>query len=324
MRRLAFLVALACGCGSSDSGVSLENYPDRAIDNFCDNATECGFYPDLQTCLDTQDAFTVDQELADQEAGLLNPDEGKLAECAAARTGCERDFNTNTEDVERAIACIEAVSGSLADGEVCTSNTQCTGGICRPDETCDPNDTCCPGTCETGELPFSQSGEDCLFGPRCGVGLFCNVEVSGQDVMLICRPQVADGVECLAGNACVDGHWCNSVDGESPGTCEPRAASGESCDGTSATRINACLDVTTYCDGTTSACEPRPEAGESCGEGIPCLGYAYCDAGTCRIRPVEGEACDAENGPDCLGRLSCLESGVCGFQTAAPREICEL
>jgi hypothetical protein len=141
---------------------------------------------------------------------------------------------------------------------------------------------------------------------------------------LTCRPQIQSGQTCLQPDACTDGFWCNSIDGQSAGTCQPVAGPGETCDGTSATRNLGCVDFTTYCDSTTSVCEDRSEAGEACDDNVQCMLYAYCDAGTCRTRPLEGEACDAENGPPCLGDLECLESGVCGFEPTTDAPICEL
>ncbi|MBT8496331.1 MAG: hypothetical protein KJO07_25015 [Deltaproteobacteria bacterium] len=325
MRVLASLamVALLGACGGDDGGVTLEGFPERAVRSYCQNAADCGLFPDTETCLETQELIDVQQALADAEAGLLEPDLQALAECASVEPTCDRQFNTTAFDVEQIQSCIDSVRGTLPDGEACTAFSQCAGGVCSRPDTCDPNDACCQGTCATGVPPLVDEGQECLFF-SCNVGLYCALETDGMNFALVCRSQVQPGQACGQPNACTDGNFCNFPNDTDPGVCDPVAGPGEACDGASESRNFGCSDYTTYCDVNTNTCEPRSEAGEPCDANLTCLLYASCDGTTCQTRPLEGDACNAESGPRCLGDLECLETGVCGFEPRTSAPICSL
>ncbi len=319
MRKLALSVVVLAACGSASDGVSLESFPQESVQAFCNFAVDCGLMPDKETCLASQDVVDLAQFLSDQEAGLLDPDGALLSRCIQQPGSCDRDFNTDANDVVRLQACLDSVRGNLANGEVCTAASQCAGGVCSRE--CE--EACCEGVCAEGVLPLAGSGESCL-GFGCDVGLYCAFEIVDMNFELNCRSVVANGQACEQIDACEDGLFCDFPDQENPGVCGPVAGPGEACAPTSASRTFGCSNITTYCDTGTGTCEPRSEAGEPCdAANVVCMAYASCDGTTCRTRPVENESCDAENGPSCLGNLECVD-GSCQFDDAAPGQICTL
>ena len=64
-------------------------------------------------------------------------------------------------------------------------------------------------------------------------------------------------------------------------------------------------------------CVALPGDGKPCTPDNECLGYAYCDMGTCKKRPGEGEACVDD--VDCLGTLEC-QNMICTARVS--NEVC--
>jgi hypothetical protein len=79
--------------------------------------------------------------------------------------------------------------------------------------------------------------------------------------------------------------------------------------------FGACDDLRDYCDKTTAKCTRLMAVGASCDPAQSnCIGYASCLGGACVAMSPERGACDAANGPTCLGDLECSPpTSTCGF-----------
>jgi hypothetical protein len=179
------------------------------------------------------------------------------------------------------------------NGESCTAGSQCISGNCVDGFCC--NDPC-QGTCQACAALLKESGT--------GNGICGNAE-SGSDPRDDCTAE--------APSTCGDDGSCDGV-----GRCRKHqrgigCGTGNTCVGNQTTgRI---------CDGN-GACDPNP-SGVDCapyvcpmggsGCAIPCAANTqcvadyFCDAGTCRFKRSDGQACVLEG--ECLSGF-CTE-GIC-------------
>ena len=112
---------------------------------------------------------------------------------------------------------------------------------------------------------------------------------------------MAAGGPCDSFSACADGSVCDSFSGE--GTCVTSAAEGAACE--PSLSFGACARTDNWCDATDKLCKKFLGVGEL----RNCLGYAYCSASKCVVRPIKGQACD-DSEARCLGDLEC-ENSTC-------------
>lgn len=197
-----------------------------------------------------------------------------------------------------------ALGQSLANGDPCSTGSQCTSGNCVDDVCCNSS---CNGaaTCVSCNLVGSEgtcalipNGEDpddeCVGGEVCDGGGSCTAGPNG----VACTA----GVQCTSGN-CVDGVCCDTSCG---GTCEScnQAGSVGSC-----TAIPDGQDPIDECSGAevcngAAGCRP----GE---DGLACTAGVECSSGNC----VDGVCCDTA----CAGTCeSCNLAGSGGVCTIIP------
>lgn len=150
-------------------------------------------------------------------------------------------------------------------GEACALGTfgpfVCAAGLACRDRFC-------------GAIP--GDGDDCAVGDvRCAEGLGCAVEGERS----VCRARVGDGEPCMLDDTCEAGTYCDF----SETLCRPLLAAGEICRaGNECGPNGACVPDET---ATTFRCTPRPSEGEacflddSCGPGLVCR--SPFDAGVC-------------------------------------------
>jgi hypothetical protein len=203
--------------------------------------------------------------------------------------------------------CSDVLHGTVAAGQPCTFNAECTLGLfCKT--------TSCPGVC----TPHLAEGAACEDDNNCQDGLTC----SDQGV---CQKSVTLDVTGASGAACdpTQGRFCQeglscaavSIAGNAPVfQCEAAPASGchvafpEQCPTGQFCKLPA-----NTLDG---ACTPIPKAGEACGKyssgdsRFVCAAGTTCDvaAGNCVSFQDLGGSCTADN--QCYSK-SCSTAGAC-------------
>ena len=209
--------------------------------------------------------------------------------CAAGscRTTCSNSSQCVAGDVCVGTACVPGVPA----GGSCSSNTQCSSGVCGTNGTgncctasCGFGGQCGPTGCAagTGACVFPGASTQCFGGPFC----------QGQNKL---APNVCDG----AGN-------CN----QTPVTC----AGGYLCQGMAC--LTTCgaagpgqCQTGYYCDGVgAGACQPDLAPGKPCANGYQCL------SGSC----VMNMCTTISPGGNCTSNAECT-SGVCGGGTGTGR-----
>jgi hypothetical protein len=203
--------------------------------------------------------------------------------------------------------CSDVLRGTVAAGQACTFDAECTPGLfCKT--------TTCPGACTS----FLAEGQACEDDDNCQDGLTC----SDQNV---CQKAVAldvtgaSGASCNPTTAtfCQDGLFCAAVAiaaGAPVFQCEAAPSSGchvafpEECPAG-----QFCKLPPNALDG---ACTPTPKAGEPCGKysqgdsRFVCAAGTVCDvaAGNCVAFQDLGGSCTDDN--QCYSG-SCSTAGAC-------------
>lgn len=327
-----FAIGLAAGCpaggagdddddggeeGEGEGGDPAEALADAAIDYL--NRCGIGFTdpdsfgaqaePILFESLfgDIEEAFRA-QLLAQFASDAVTIDAGAVAACIAAIDAAPCD----DDDPGEIDACDQAITGTLAEGDACAFDTECSDGL-----SCfvaaDAADDC--GSCE----PESAEGESCV-NRDCADDLDC--------IDNICAPEQGGGGQALfeVGDACdPDGDECELFDtglacvdnGAGGNECVPAVIVqvGETCD--TGTRQRYCENSASvsFCvdDGTgVGECTDRPGPGEECLLTLLCdQTIAVCDQGTCEAGGAAGDGCDADNPFSCQVGLQCGDDATC-------------
>jgi hypothetical protein len=267
----------------------------------CDFEVRCGLMPDKETCLRVDRAeHGLVQNVANVVFDRLSYDPAAGRACVEAIRA--RSCHTLLAD-QRALeaACTGMFRGTVAAGGPCLVNEECTGESFCDRSMC--GEQCCLGACAPEPAPVALSGS-CDEETPCVDEAYCEVEGGdgggGGFPSGSCQPRNENGQACEFAGACKDGQRC------AEGKCYILSREGEACNPTLDT---ACLSFNNWCDPAASMCVKLPGAGEACATNDRCQGWAYCDAGTCRARPVEDQPCPVD-GPQCLGDLRC-EMDVC-------------
>ncbi len=316
--------------GGAASSVGVEELPAEYAQALCEVFKGCigDFWEFFRPGEDCVKQFTVTAEealatLPDAiAAGRVKYDGSKVSRCLedVVARGC--DGLSQREPP----SCQEAIEGTVDEGEACELDAECSG-----DRYCKVG-SACPGAC----APYEQAGGKCVSNDHCATGLKCSrsgacVAPSKQDEA--CNqgePDCADGLICLredaaaktpgtclviakvlsgkAGDACsLDGSLCAAglsceVKAVAPiaGECVARVAAGAAC---RAAFPDVCPDDQ-YCQLPANpldagTCKDKPVAGQACAKGVGaeaniCAPYARCDAGVCREPARAGESCSAD------------------------------
>lgn len=299
---------LAGACGGDDEApagpgpIPIEALRAEYTVASCELQVRCGLMPDKETCLRLDDADPgLAQRVASVVFGRLRYDPAAARACVEATRshGC-----TTLLSEQRALeaACDGIFSGGLAEGDPCLVDDECSGKSSCDRSLCDAQ--CCLGACAPEPAPAPVGG-DCSRGP-CVDEAYCESEGGegggggSAPTAASCQPRNENGQACEASDACKDGQRC------AEGKCYILSREGEACN---PNLDVACLSFNNWCDPAAMKCGKLPGPGEACAKNERCQGFAYCDAGTCRARPVENEPCPVD-GPACLGDLRC-EMDVC-------------
>ncbi len=213
------------------------------------------------------------------------------ADAASGDTGAETQVCTGDEDCVSSDPCqsgtctdgicefAPADGGSCDDGNHCTENDECSGGVCLGTaRDCDDGEFCngveecngITGACDPGDAPEIDDGVECTIDE-------CDEEAD----LVVHAP---DHTACDDGNQCT-ANTCDPAVGDESTGCAIASAEGECDDGDPCTVNDACAEA--ECVGETKPCD----------DGLFCNGVESCEAetGDC----LEGEAPELDDGVDC-------------------------
>jgi hypothetical protein len=305
MTRVGMMLAsvfVVVGCGGG--GVSLSSLGDEIEDSVCSAQVDCGFFPDMQSCLDTS-FVNMDQAMASVDDGRAEYHSDQAGECAdlfGSLSSCDILADLDLDALDE--ACDGVLTGLVELGGECYDSEECAGdAYC--DRPCN-SDECCAGACVADEVEpaLVAIGADCSEAD-CVDGAYCDFDTD------ICVAAGNEGDACPGFGAqyCTAGLYCDAFFEDS--TCYRPGAEGEECDPERGYGIVSCRRTDLWCDPADTTCKDRPAAGEACDVEIDnCIDYAYCVDGTCVAKPGVGGACGGETEIDCLGDLDC-EGDLC-------------
>ncbi len=266
---VAIAALLAIGCGMASDGAGGSSAPSDASHEqaaaVCDAlfACECGLAEELDACI-AAEAEDFESVIAAGEENDLSFDAGCLqarldrferlkCDPTWANAGPVVDCKLHYGTGELGMPCVVV---DAADGDTCTINLLCLGGICRARQTYSVGEECYvtwPG-CEDGSfcqhdddsdsyhcVGLPQAGEPCLYGTGglCRAGLLCDASsfcADAPDLGEVCGPP---GYECSICHVC-----------DAQGRCVSPPSSGEPCiDG-------RCADGATCTDGVCEGDAP--------------------------------------------------------------------
>jgi hypothetical protein len=297
----------APACSSEDPApttggpIDIEAYREELEKARCEFLVRCGFMQDAQTCqaVVNEDQATA-QLLADVVFNKVTFDPAAARTCvdATRAQGCE-----GLASVSKAVgtACAGVFKGSVAEGGACLVGAECAGeGRCDRMMCMDNADVCCMGTCAKPPDPVAVGG-DCSVNP-CVETAYCDAMTDAMGTVTgTCKERVKNGQPCTSKFACEEGLRC---DEGGDGNCYTLSKEGQPCNPN--LQNGACLRVDNWCHTTDKMCSKLPLPGEPCTDKMLCMGHAYCNAGTCQVRALEGQDCKTDGtGAPCLGDLAC-------------------
>jgi hypothetical protein len=280
----AYVINTGGGGGGGGGGTSADAMCQAMNDAYARLVATCYHYnPDFLAsmsdgalgCSETAKAIAAGR--ATYNASLGSACQGALNALSCA------DLNTGSFPS----SCLQAVSGTVANGAVCYSDTECASG------TCDSSGPVCPGTCHG----YVGLGQACGSSSQCDPSLTCD---SGT-----CKTPSAVGGAC----PCREGLWCNTSGGGA-GTCQASLATGSAC--STASGSAPCI-LGSVCVGSPSACQIQVGLNGNCAASAELCGFGYvCSATThtCLSAPSVGQAC-GPSAPLCIG-------GYCDFFATSP------
>lgn len=237
-------------------------------------------------------------------------------------------------------SCQQALKGTVAEGDTCTTGADCSGqafcttgtcprvctarrdvaGSCTRDEECKSGSICVQSKCAVpaavGEPCGGTTGAVCALGTSC-VG--STTEAAGQCATNASVQSGALGEVCTPGGTlCQEGLSC-AYDGDQGFNCQAAVLADEPCHLALPTQCPA----TQYCtaqDVTTEGhCAALPVDGEPCVLGSECAGGHVClsaggDSVVCRRVRDLTETCTLD---------AMCRSGRCAEGKCAPTEVCD-
>ena len=250
-------------------------------------------------------------------------DAGRMTYDESALSGCRSAIGAATcSDLEAGepAACKAVLAGVVAVGDPCLRSEECASGWCKDGgtcpflcaakkadgEVCSSDGECTSDACNTtthlcvANAP-GAAGESCGWGDaECQAGLYCRTQYT-PSYARICTVQSASGESCTSDAVCAPGLGCAD-----DGTCRPLVAVGESC------AAGAC-GYAAYCSAAAGTrCADGPwRVGDDCAEqrlcwsGLNCNTAGFCVEGT--VPP--GRACDE------AADLFCVDGAFCSVAT---------
>jgi hypothetical protein len=211
---------------------------------------------------------------------------------------CERLLDLRAYDVRPALDAVAAgvLAYNIDQGTRCV--TSVAEAVCPAEPFSDPSCyrmftglVATGGACNSHfECAGNASCDDVSCDERCCYGTCGTPTAPPEDPPPLAR--IGEG--CATHSDCVADAYC-----ETDGTCTALPdEEGERC-------LYGCLWGDLRCDVETLTCVKWDALGEPCGNCDPA--YAYCDV-VCRLRPGDGEACDAAR--RCIASATC-EDGTC-------------
>lgn len=308
----------------------------------CDGQAGCGVADPLAHCADVHSG--VVGPIATCEPALAQAvDAGRVRYDGTAAAACRQRARTTCDTTRRPWDCDGVFTGTMGQGEPCTMNVECRGGLW-----CDSSVGTCPGVCAPqradgaaatssvqctsgwlGETPDGGTacapppglGDPCL-GELCRPGLAC---LDGRCVEPVAAGGACDARLCAFGSMCVAGRctaWAKRgeacaaqffpVDAGSP-PCQLGLACRAGVCGDALRAGESCREEPNRCEGgarcslSTFLCQRLGAAGAACASVADCDRLACID-GLCRMGEVAGAACDAAH--PCVPGLACTD-GVC-------------
>jgi hypothetical protein len=199
------------------------------------------------------------------------------------------------------------------DGNLCTTEDECSGGSCGGSPACDDGNDC-NGTqiCN----PSNGACEDATPPVDCDDHNPCTSDSCDPETGQCSHEPVADGTSCSDDNACNGAETCHA------GECQPGSA--PDCDD-----HNVCTDDD--CD-PGSGCT-HVNNNDPCDDGNACTGSDTCSGGACAGTPVHcddgnvcngAETCDPSSGCQPGTPLDCQDGNACnGVETCHPTMGCQ-
>jgi hypothetical protein len=211
-----------------------------------------------------------------------------------------------TYDPTKASACLAATTALGCDAGASTSAmglTDCKAALAG---TVAANGTC-------------YNSVDCA-----GTNFCSGLGATGGSCTGTCKPLVAAGATCAAGDQCVSGYVCGSAGGDAgtslacvTSTPANLAASGAACGYNSTTKVNVSCAAGLVCNSSTKTCQAPIKAGATCTPGAgECDLFTYCDptSKTCKNDPGVGGACGSSPSQDFI---PCTGASYCKFVTGS-------
>ncbi len=220
--------------------------------------------------------------------------------------------------------------GGCDDGDLCTTNDTCSGGVCNAQavDCSGLDDACLAGVCNPGsgvcETAPANEGNSCDDGDNCTTGDACSnglcitdaVDCSGLDDACLTGVCNSDTGQCETlpaneGVACDDGNNCTANDACSNGVCSAVAIDCTGLD-------DSC--IVGVCNPGTGTCETAPaNEGGACDDGVNCTTGDACSNGLCLADTVDCSGLD-----DACNVGTCNEGfGTCESSPANESETCD-
>jgi len=279
-------------------------------DDWCDPLTGCKHTDNDAPCNDgslcTGNDLCVAGVCVGQEALQCSDSNICTADSCVPDVGCQ-----NTP-----------VAGPCNDGDPCTLDDHCDGGVCvnAGASDCDDGAACTADACnpETGECMNTPLDSPCDDGSLCTTGDTC-----------------VEGACVGTGVSCDDGEVCTSDSCDAAGGCVNVPVGGQCDDGNVCTVGDACVDGVCTAGADALACDDgnvctddicNPQWGTGCDHipnAAPCDDGNGCTAGDncagAMCQPGGTNVCFCESDTDCVlqddgdlcnGKLVCDKSGV--------------
>jgi len=205
-------------------------------------------------------------------------------------------FMVRAGSYPKKLPCAQGIMGSAARSMIDLTSAIASGTVIYH------SDLAAQCAAESLSLPCTRTGYDTLWND-CLLAFEGTIAASGA-----CHVDF----ECLPGTTCQGACAAWEVLSCCTGTCTaPTATTNPSmtvlvADGDSCAVAGAvCENITSYCQRSGTTCEPRLLVGSRCTYDDSCIGYAFCNGGTCQKRPGLGEICKLAGG----GYAKCLPGG---------------